>query len=290
MDVNELTNVDLKVWEKMALTLLPKLLLALVLAAFGYGLIRLLMRISARMMARSKLDTSLQGFLLRVIKIVAYIVLIITVLSALDISTTGLIAGFSAAAAAVALALKDSLSNVAAGIILLFTHPFETGDFIAVNGEKGTVKRVDVIHTTLLTLDNRRVILPNSLISASQVVNFSEEPFRRIDLAFSVSYDNDIERVKETVLQAVSAHPQTLFEPAEPIVRVDEYADSAVTVIAWVWCRTEDYVSVRFDLIEQVRAAFDQKGISIPYPQLDVHVHGPEKTQEADHGDNPAGN
>lgn len=272
------------------MALAPKLLLAVVLAAAGYGLIRLLANLAGKVMRRSKLDTSLQGFLLRMIKIVAYVVLAITVLSALGISTTGLIAGFSAAAAAVALALKDSLSNVAAGIILLFTHPFETGDFIAVNGEKGKVRQVDVIHTTLLTPDNRRVILPNSLISSSQVVNFSEEPFRRIDLAFSVSYGNDIEAVKETVRQVVSAHPLTLSEPAEPVVRVDDYADSAVTVIAWVWCRTDDYVTVRFDLMEQVRAAFDRSGIVIPYPQLDVHVHGTGETQEADHGKDPAGN
>ena len=252
----------------------PKVLLAGAIVGAGFLLIHLLVKIARRAMERKSTDISLQNFLIQVIKIAGYVVIAISALSTLGVSTTGLIAGFSAAAAAIALALKDSLSNVAAGILILFTHPFETNDFITVEGEAGTVKKIDVMHTTLVTVDNRQVIIPNGVLSSGKVINYSKEPLRRVDLTFSVSYDDDVEKVKETVRATATQHPLVLSEPAEPFVRVSEYADSSVNVVARVWCRAEDYWTVHFDLMEQVRTAFSRENVTIPYRQLDVRLVG----------------
>lgn len=255
----------------------PRLLEALAIAAVGWLVLRILVGIADRAMKRTKLDVSLQAFLLRVIRIAGYVIIVITLLSSLNVSTTGLIAGFSAAVAAIALALKDSLSNVAAGIILLFTHPFETGDYICVGEEAGHVKRIDVIHTTLVTLDNRQVILPNSLLSSHEVVNYTGEAIRRVDLPFSIRYSDDVETAKQAALEAAAAHTLVLTDPA-PVARIERYDDSAVIMTVRIWCKTPDYWDVYFDMTEQVRAALEQHGAAIPFPQLDVHMI-PEETE-----------
>ncbi len=265
-----------KVWAYL-LSIAPKVLMAGAIVGIGILLIFLLVKVAKRAMEHKNTDVSLQNFLLQTLKIAGYVVIAISALSTLGVSTTGLIAGFSAAAAAIALALKDSLSNVAAGILILFTHPFETNDFITADGEAGTVKKIDVMHTTLVTGDNRQIIIPNGVLSSNKVINYSKEPLRRVDLTFSVSYDDDVEKVKETVRATAAQHPLVLSEPAEPFVRVSEYADSSVNVVARVWCRAEDYWTVHFDLMEQVRVAFNRENVTIPYRQLDVRLVGKDE-------------
>ena len=187
------------------------------------------------------------------------------------ISTSGLLAALSAAAVAVALALKDSLSSIAGGIILLLTRRFQTGDYVCINGESGNVVQIDMMHTVLKTLDNRHVVIPNSIVVNSQVVDYSSEETRRLDLTFSVSYDNDTEAVKRVITDTVLADSAVSCDPA-PFVGITEYAASSVDFTAQVWCKTSDYLSLSFRLREEMRAAFDENGISIPYNQLDVHI------------------
>ena len=200
-----------------------------------------------------------------------HIIIILSALSTLGISTSGLLAALSAAAVAVALALKDSLSSIAGGIILLLTRRFQTGDYVCINGESGNVVQIDMMHTVLKTLDNRHVVIPNSIVVNSQVVDYSSEETRRLDLTFSVSYDNDTEAVKRVITDTVLADSAVFKDPA-PFVGITEYAASSVDFTAQVWCKTSDYLSLSFRLREEMRAAFDENGISIPYNQLDVHI------------------
>ena len=200
-----------------------------------------------------------------------YITLFLIKLMKRSLNTSGLLAALSAAAVAVALALKDSLSSIAGGIILLLTRRFQTGDYVCINGESGNVVQIDMMHTVLKTLDNRHVVIPNSIVVNSQVVDYSSEETRRLDLTFSVSYDNDTEAVKRVITDTVLADSAVFKDPA-PFVGITEYAASSVDFTAQVWCKTSDYLSLSFRLREEMRAAFDENGISIPYNQLDVHI------------------
>ena len=167
--------------------------------------------------------------------------------------------------------LKGTRLLIFGGIILLVTKRFSTGDFIEIGGEKGRVLQIDMMHTVLKTLDNRHVVIPNSIVVNSQVVDYSSEETRRLDLTFSVSYDNDTETVKRVITDTVLANPAVSCDPA-PFVGITEYAASSVDFMAQVWCKTSDYLPLSFKLREEMRAAFDKNGISIPYPQMDIHM------------------
>jgi small conductance mechanosensitive channel len=219
------------------------------------------------------MDFSLEKFFLNVIRIACYIVLVISALSQLGISTTGLIACFSAAAAAIALALKDSLSNIASGIILLFSKPFVTGDFIEFDSDMGEVQQIDLIHTKVRTYDYKSIVIPNSVISNMEIINYSKLPYRRIDVTVPVGYDVDIDKVKSVLLTALKTHNKILNEPSEPFVRVNEFGESSVDFIVKVWVNMEDYWDVYYDLMELIKKSLDKANIPIPFNQLDVHIN-----------------
>ena len=246
-------------------------LAAILIFIAGHYLTLFLIKVMKKSLSKINVDMSLEKFLEKALNITLHIIIILSALNTLGISTAGLLAALSAAAVAVALALKDSLSSIAGGIILLLTKRFNTGDFIEINGEKGNVMQIDMMHTVLKTLDNRHVVIPNSVVVNSRVVDYSSEETRRLDLTFSVSYDNETETVKRVITVAVLANPGVLKDPA-PFVSILEYAASSVDFTAQVWCKTSDYLPLSFELREEVRAAFDKNGISIPYNQLDVHI------------------
>ena len=245
---------------------------AAVIAVAGYFLIELLAKLLNKFFDKSRLDLSLTKFLTKAVKITLYCIIGITVLNTVGISTTGLLAALSAAAVGIALALKDSLSNIAGGILLLVSPRFATGDFIEVAGEAGTVMQVDLMHTTLRTLDNRWVVIPNGNMINSQLINYSKEETRRVDLSFSISYEDNAELAKELIIKTAAAHPLVLKEPDTPFARVGSYSAHSVDITARAWCKASDYWNVHFDLLEQVRTAFKENGISIPFEQLDVHI------------------
>ena len=259
-------------------SILPKIIGTVLIVLVGWiavGIITKILR-NALTKAKTKLDISLINFFVTAANICLKLLIVLSALNNLGISTTGLIAAFSAAAVAISLALKDSLGNIASGIIILISRPFSTGDLIDAGGSFGTVARIDMIHTTLRTPDNRLIVIPNGQLMNMTITDYSKEPTRRLDLTFGISYDNDPEKAKAIIMDTVKAHPMSLNEP-EPFVRVSEHADSAVIITLRVWCKTENYWTLHFDLLEQVRTAFDKNGISIPYNQLDVHVVNNEK-------------
>lgn len=246
----------------------------------GYVAARILSAMLKKALTRCSVDISLTKFLCSAVRVFIYIIAIISALGILGIPTTGLIAGMSAVAVAISLALKDSLSSISAGIFLLITRPFMTGEVIKVGDYLGTVKEIKLIHTILKTFDGNEVIVPNSSIIGSTVVNYSREELRRIDHVFSISYDNDPELAKSVMLRTVLRNERILTKPQapeDPFAKVSAYAASSVDITLRVWCRSGDYWDLYFDLLETIRREFDKNGISIPYNQLDVHIAGSEK-------------
>lgn len=251
----------------------PKILVAALVVLVGLLLTKLLVRLVNRPLTRLHIDYSLKRFLLICVRTLCILVVVISAMSTLGISSAGLLAALGGAAVAVSLALKDSLSNLAASIMLLFSHPFVTGDFIEVDGLSGTVLRIDMVHTYLVTPDNRQIVIPNGQLISDNIINYSREEKRRVDLTFSISYEDDPELAKSVLREIADKHPLTLKEPS-PFIRVDKRADSSVNLILRVWCNTPDYWDLYYDLLEQGGAALDQAGVVTPFNQLDVRIIG----------------
>ncbi len=263
----------LDILKNFSVNYLPKLVGSAVIVIVGFLLAKLLKNIVKKHLKKTSLDQSLVSFIITTVSICVKVVIILTALANLGVSITGLVAAFSAGAVAVALALKDSLSNIAAGIVMLISQPFSTGDFIDVDGcvSGGKVLKIDIVHTTLLTPDNRRIVIPNGQLVNKTIVDYSKEENRRMELKFNVSYDSDVEKAKQIIKEAILSHPSSMTDP-EPFVRVSEHSDSSVVITMRVWCKAVDYWNLHFDLIENVKNEFDKYGINIPYNQLDVHI------------------
>ena len=223
-------------------------------------------------LTRSNMDAMLVIFARSIIRWALFLVVAIAALSQLGLDTTSLIALLGAAGIAVGLALKDSLSNFAAGIMMLVFRPFKVGDFVNVAGVSGSVEKMHVFMTTILTGDNKENIVPNSAIYGSVITNFSARDTRRVDMVFGIGYGDDIKQAKAIMLNIITSHEKTLSDPA-PLVAVSELGDSSVNFTVRVWSKTEDYWKVNYDCHEKIKIAFDEAGISIPFPQMDVHLN-----------------
>ena len=248
------------------------LLKAALILIIGHYAVVFILKLLTKSFERVKMDISLEKFFLKVANITLHIIVLLSALNALGISTTGLLAALSGAVVAVALALKDSLGSIAGGIIILLTKRFETGDYIEINGDEGTVAQVDLMHTTLKTLDNRHVVIPNAVAVNSRIIDYSSEDTRRLDIVFQIGYGDDPEKAKRIILDTVNKHKMTLNDPEKPFARVTGFGDSAVDITLRVWCDRVNYWQLKFDLLEQIKAEFDKNGISIPYNQVDVHI------------------
>lgn len=218
-----------------------------------------------------KIDSSLRSFAVSFISVVLYAILFVTVLMILGVPATSFIAVLTTCAAAIGLALQGSLSNFAGGIMILLFKPFKVGDYIEAAGESGVVSEISVVYTELLTLDNKRITIPNGTLTNSVIENYSSEELRRVDLTFNTAYDCDMETVKRVIGKVIENNPMALKNPA-PFVRLSEHGDSALTYTVRIWCKNADYWDVNFDTIESVKKAFDENGIKIPYNQIDVHI------------------
>lgn len=243
-----------------------------VILVIGYILTAVVVKILKKALLKTKLDKSLSGFVARAVYVICLIFVLLSALNSIGVSTTGIIAALSAATVAIGVALKDSLSNIAGGILLLISPRFRDGDYINASGDEGTVISVDLLHTTIKTLDNKHISIPNGVLINSHIINYSAEPLRRVDLTFSVSYDDNVEKAKDIIISVILKHSMALDKPAAPVARVLAYKDSSVDIVARVWCKSENYWTLYFDLMEQVRAEFIKEGVSIPYNQLDVHI------------------
>lgn len=251
---------------------LPRLLGAILIFAIGWWLSNLIVKLIRRTMRRSHADAGIISFICSLMRVVLKIIVCIMTLAQLGMDVTSIIAAFGAAGLTAGLAIKDSMSNIASGAQLIFTHPFHVGDYLAVEGGiEGTVERIEIMFTTLRTYDNREIVIPNSKITVSTLTNYTAMETRRVDLEYQVSYRADLQKVKALLQQVCEENPLVLNDPA-PLIGVSAHKDSAIAIAVKVWCKTEDYWPLFFDMQERVKIAFDHAGINIPFAQMDVHL------------------
>lgn len=247
------------------------LLYAIIIVAVGLKAARWLSNRIKRTRLMQRIDPSVASFISTSSLLVFRILVLVIAALIVGIPGSAFITLFGSAGVAVGLALQGSLSNLAGGLMLLFFRPFSVGDYIKTGSDEGTVKQISAFYTTILTLDNRRVILPNGELTNARLINYSAEPTRMLDLAFSVSYDSDAAHVRSVLLACAAENPHVLSEPA-PAAPMTAHGDSAITFNLRVWVAKENYGAARFALMESVKTAFDREGISIPYPQMDIHM------------------
>ncbi len=250
---------------------LGNILLAVIILVVGLILIKFALKIIKKALEKSTLDVSAHKFIVTSARYSLYIVLAVVILTSLKVPTTPLVTVLGACGAAVALALKDSLGNIAGGIIILANKPFLRGDVIEITGITGIVQSIDLLVTTLKTYDNKVITIPNGTITNSVLVNYSREENRRVDCTFGISYDSDIAHAKDVLLAVAESNPDIFVNPA-PVVGVAKHQDSSILLDLKVWCETSKYYDIKYYLEEQVKLAFDEAGITIPYPQMDVRV------------------
>ncbi|MBQ9945741.1 MAG: mechanosensitive ion channel family protein [Clostridia bacterium] len=257
--------------QEFAVTYGGKLIGALLLLIIGFKLTSLITKKIAAAKALNKIDASTRGFIQSVINVLLKCLVGITALAVLGVPMTSMIAVIGSCGLAVGLALQGSLSNIAGGFIILVFKPFSVGDYITSGEISGTVEDIGIFHTKVLTNDNRRIIVPNSTISNATLTNVSALSLRRVDLTFTASYNTDISLVEKTLLSACENHSMALSDPA-PFARLSAHKDSALEYTVRVWCKADDYWTLYFDLIRDVKYAFDKAGVEIPYPQVNVHT------------------
>lgn len=260
----------------ISLVLLPLLLkvaIAIGILIAGWVITKLIVKGVERYLTKARTDALLVRFATTVANAALLLIVIIAVLSSLGINTTSLVALIGAAGLAVGLALQDSLENFASGVMLMLQRPFTIGDLVEAAGATGLVEEVSLFTSTLHTPDNRKVIVPNGEIYSGVITNYSAYPIRRVDMVFGIGYDDDIRKATQIMQEILENDERVLKEP-EPVVAVGGLADSSVNFQVQPWVRTEDYGGVKSAVTEKIKLAFDANGISIPYPQMDVHLNG----------------
>ena len=265
IDVQQLTTQYVIPW-------VSNILFAILIFVIGRLISKWIVALVRRGLGRSKLDAMLINFVLSILSWILFLVVLVATLDQLQVDTTSFIALLGAAGLAVGLALKDSLQNFASGVMLILFRPFKAGDFVSAGGAEGVVEEIRIFSTTMRTPDNREVVVPNGDIFTSVIINNNARETRRIDFVIGIGYDDDLKRAKEVFEKVLAEHPAILQDPA-PQVAVCELADSSVNFVVRPWCKTEDYFDVMFDVTERIKLACDANGISIPFPQRDVHLH-----------------
>ena len=246
--------------------------MAIVIYVVGKIVVNVLISVFGKLMARSKYDDMLVDFLKSILRALLMLFVIIAALNQLGVDTTSLVAILGAAGLAIGLSLQGSLQNFAAGVMLLVFKPFKLGDFIEAGGTMGTVNSVGIFSTTMVTPDNKQIIVPNGAIYGNNITNFSEKETRRVDMVFGIGYGDDLLKAKQILEAMVTEDSRILADPA-PQVAVSELSDSSVNFVVRPWVNSGDFWGVMFDFTEAVKLRFDAEGISIPFPQMDVHVH-----------------
>jgi small conductance mechanosensitive channel len=254
------------------LDFLLSLLAAIAIFIIGRIVIRFIVSGMRRSMQRHQVDRTLESFICNIVRLGLLIVVILMALGTLGVQTTSFVAVLGAAGLAVGLALQGSLSNFAAGVLIVFFRPYKAGDYIEAAGVAGTVEEVQILTTILTTPDNKRVIVPNGQVMANVITNYSANDKRRLDFVFGISHDEDLGRVRSALKEVVAADKRILREP-ECSIGVLELGEISVKLVCRPWVKTDDYWPVWFDLSEAVKKRFDQEGISAAYPRRDVFIH-----------------
>lgn len=244
---------------------------ALLLLVIGLAAIRIVLNLTGRLLERSHALAPLAKTARSVLKVLLYILLLLVILGSLGVEVTSLIAILSVVSLSVSLALQNTLSNVAGGIMILVSKPFSAGDYVGIGDVEGTVETIGLSYSTLVTMDNKQIFLPNSQLSGAQIVNYNRLGKRRIDLTFTASYAAPTAAVRRAIEEAVAAFPQVLSAPA-PVVYVADYGSSAISYSMRAWVKSDDYWDVRFGIIEEVRNTFKKHNVEMTYNHLNVHV------------------
>ncbi len=249
-----------------------KIIGAIAIIIIGRIITGILTGVVGRMMRRAQVDETLTKFMTRLTKIALLTFVILAALTTLGVQTASFIAVIGAAGLAIGFALQGSLSNFAAGVMLIIFRPFKVGDFVEAGGTSGAVEAIHIFNTILKTPDNKKVIVPNSKVTGDNITNYSAHDTRRVDLVFGIAYEDDIKKAKEILEKILSEEARVLKDPT-PTIALLELADSSVNFAVRPWVKTSDYWPVYFDLTEKVKMTFDEMGISIPFPQSDVHLY-----------------
>tara|TARA_R110002096_G_scaffold247097_1_gene439503 strand:+ start:1585 stop:2448 length:864 start_codon:yes stop_codon:yes gene_type:complete len=268
----DISSIDFnKILIEHIIPLGTKLAFALLILVAGLVVSKCLVKLVGKALKKSSVDEMLESFISNILRWVLLLIVLIAALNQLGVDTTSFIALLGAAGLAVGLALKDSLQNFASGVMLIIFRPFQVGDFIEAGGAEGVVEEVRIFSTQIRTPDNREVIVPNGDIFSGAITNNNARDTRRIDLVIGIGYDDDLRQAKKVLEEIVSKEERVLSDPA-PLVAVGELGGSSVDILVRPWVKTSDYFSTKCELTEQIKLALDDAGISIPYPQMDVHL------------------
>ncbi len=266
-----MTTVDYGPYIDIAIQYGTKLVVSIVIFVIGKWISRALANATEKLMTKGKVDVTLVKFVSNIVYILLLAVVVMAAISNLGIQTTSFVALLGAVGLAVGLALQGSLANVGAAVLIILFRPFRVGDLIEAAGILGTVEEVTMFSTILGTPDGKTIIVPNSAVIGGTITNLTLKETKRLDLVFGIGYDDDLKLAK-SVLEEIAVSDERVLKDPAPLVVVSELADSSVNFTYRVWVNTEDYWAVRFETLEKVKLTFDEKGISIPYPQMDVHT------------------
>ena len=250
-----------------------KLIWTLIILSIGFKISKYLVKWTKKFLERSSIDDSVASFMMSIVRIGSKVIVIMMAVTTLGIETSSILAVLASAGVAVGLALQGSLSNICSGLLILLVRPFKVGDVIKedTHGNEGTVVAVDLIYTRIKTVDNKVIVIPNSVITSSSLTNVTGQSERRLEIRFGIGYQDDIKLAKAIIERIAVEHAKTIDQ--NPIqVYVDELADSCIYIGMRVWVPTDDYYPIRWDILERVKIEFDKAGINIPYNQLDVHL------------------
>lgn len=248
-----------------------KALIALLILLIGFVVIKIAMKLFSSFLRKTRIDPMLHKFFNNILRVALGSILLITLLDFIGIKATTFLTVFAAAGAAVALALKDSLSNFAGGILIMFTKPFTKGNFVECCGVSGMIESIDLLYTTILTIDNQVVTVPNGQLTNSTITNYSRQETRRLTLNIGIAYESDIETARKALLELLAKDSRILPDPP-PYCVVDDYGDSSVNLILRAWCKTSEFWDVRWDTLNIVKDTLQDAGVTIPFPQLDIQI------------------
>ncbi|MBO5230392.1 MAG: mechanosensitive ion channel [Clostridia bacterium] len=249
----------------------PSVIAAVLIVVIGFIVSNLIGKLVVKAMRAKGVDPSIHSFIKTVITLLLKFVVILSAFSTLGIDVNSFITALGAAGITAGIGLQASISQIASGVQILANHPFKSGDYIDVGTVSGKVQEIKIMYTVLITVDNKRVIIPNSYITSNNIINYNAEDRRRLDLVFSISYDADISKAREVIKEVIDRN-NLIFTDPEPIIAVKEHAASSVNLACLIWCSSNEYWNVFYYMQEAVKVAFDENKISIPYGQLDIHI------------------
>ncbi len=278
METTELKNSITQIFSDLAGPLASigtRILFAVLIIVIGRWVVKLLLKIINTALEKTSIEETVRIFVGNLLRTLFMVVVFIAAINQLGIETTSIIAMLGAAGLAIGLALQGSLANFAAGILIVTFRPYKVGDYIQAGSASGTVLDIQIFSTVLKTPDNKVIVIPNGTIMDGSITNYSEQPTRRVDIVASCGYEDDIDKVKQLLTDIINQDDRVLDEP-EPLVALSELADNSINFVVRPWVNSSDYFPVYYSLLEQIKKRFDKEGISIPYPQRDIHIYNHE--------------